>query len=199
MPTYDLVIVGSGPAALGVLLGLKEDLSRGARVALVSGKSSQAAPPNSAIRRLHSKVRQEMFEASAWDAVCNLIAVSVGGRKYLLFEAACPGGLSSFWGQQLVRIAPGDFQPAAVVDAYEKYETACRAIEHQLSLQESDRCEQWALEDGSQVVVKPPRLVEPLGALSAALHAASAGVHFIDQRVMRIAKATAQSFQVTFE
>jgi len=100
------------------------------------------------------------------------------------------GGLATFWGQQLVRHTPADFQPTAALDSYEKYQNACELIEHHVGLQERDAGQCAFAADGCEVMAKPPRLLEPLDAMRAAFHRASRNSTIIDQRVVRLVRAS---------
>ena len=190
MSEFDVVIVGSGPSAIGALLGLNRDNSTAKRVAVVTGTANHSSGQETWSAGIHSKVRNELFESSSWHSICNLIPLTEQKRKLALFETACVGGLATFWGQQLVRHSPADFQPAAVADSYEKYRNACDLIEHHVGFKERDAGQHAFVVDGCEAIVKSPRLLEPLDAMREAFHRASRDSKIIDQRVVRLFRAS---------
>jgi hypothetical protein len=200
MSIFDFAIVGSGPAAIGTLWALEEKILRGARVAIFSGEKTQnLLPTKSSIKKVHPKVRKEMFEASFQGAVCQFTPLRFLGQEYFLFEAACTGGLSSFWGQQFVRLSANDFVPTPVVDGYDKYEFAFNLVEQRLGFKEASSPEQRELGDGCQMMIGPPRLLEPLTIFSDTFRCASAHAHVFTQRVLRLQKLNNHAFHVICE
>ena len=173
MSDFDVVIVGPGPSAIGALLGLNSDISTAKRVAVVTGTTNNSTGHDTWSAGIHSKVRNELFESSSWHAVCNFVPLTEQKRKRALFETACVGGLATFWGQQLVRHTPADFQPTAALDSYEKYRNACELIERHVGLREYHAGQYGFVTDGCEVMAKPPRLLEPLDAMREAFHRAS--------------------------
>ncbi len=98
--------------------------------------------------------------------------------------------LPHFGGNKLVRHTPADFHPTAALDSYEKYRNACELIEHHLGFKEPDAGQHAFVTDGCEVMAKPPRLLEPLDAMREAFHRASRNSKTIDQRVVRLVRAS---------
>lgn len=118
---FDVVIVGSGPAAVAALDGLPD---RDMSVAVITG----AAP--AAVRRsaLHAKIQSESLRQREAPGVAELLPYSPAPSKDL-FATAAVGGLANYWGQGCVRLGSGDPWPADVFSSHNDYLNACARIE----------------------------------------------------------------------
>lgn len=117
---YDLVIIGSGPAAIAALDGMSGPL----RIAIVTGETLPAD------RRtwLHPKVRAVAAERGEHAGVADLLGGGKQGSKSLWATAAI-GGLANYWGQQFVAVDAGDAWPADTFRSHADYLTEVDAIE----------------------------------------------------------------------
>jgi len=117
--TYDLVLIGAGPAAVAALAALP----KGMRVAVLTGErfSDERA-------KVHFKIRAESYERQEIPGTSRVLPFSAS-RGAKLFDTAVIGGLANYWGQQFVRYAKNDPWPRDIFTNYLEYETACARIE----------------------------------------------------------------------
>jgi len=147
MAEFDLVIIGSGPAAVGALATLDGSL----RIGVVTG----AVPERVARRDLQAKIQAVTTEDGHTPGVAEPLVAAGRGRR-LLFSSAAVGGLANYWGQQVLRWLPGDPWPADVFGDYGTYANACETIEALFALDGGSRI---GPAGGGALVAQVPRLL----------------------------------------
>lgn len=129
MTSFDIVLIGAGPASVAALHALDDSCS----IAVLTG----AAPPPVSSWRLHPKI-QAVNVARADPAGVADPVYRTASEADPLFSAAAAGGLANYWGQQFVRCAAGDPWPGDVFDDYPDYADACATIEYLFHLEGGD-------------------------------------------------------------
>lgn len=130
---YDLVIIGSGPAAIAALDGLSGPL----RLAIVTGESSQ---PGSGAW-LHPKIRAVAAERDEPAGVADPLGRAGKRRTRPLWATAAIGGLANYWGQQFVPVSSGDAWPADAFRTHADYLAEVGAIENLFRLEGGEALE----------------------------------------------------------
>jgi glycine/D-amino acid oxidase-like deaminating enzyme len=120
MNDFDIVIVGSGPAAVAAI----HALDKSQRIAVVAGN----AIASNRTSKVHPKIQAV---ASARDELAGVTEPLLRrhGRREPLFSTAAIGGLANYWGQQFVRFSSGDPWPRQLFGDFEGYSSACQTIE----------------------------------------------------------------------
>lgn len=198
MRRFDIVIVGSGPAAVGSLWGLQSGPISLRNVAILTGEAPAYGGSEVSLSKIHSKVRNSIFESSMNDAICNFIPMASSGKPYFLFETACRAGLSAFWGQQFTRVSRQDFSSPSAEYAYEDYEPVFEDIERRLGVETVEALTRSELPGGLDMVMKPPSLVKPLNAFALEFELASVEATVIARRLARIERID-QEFRLVCE
>jgi hypothetical protein len=120
MNDFDIVIVGSGPAAVAAI----HALDKSQRIAVVAGNAIAGGRTST----VHPKIQAV---ASARDEAAGVTEPLMRrhGRRKPLYSTAAIGGLANYWGQQFVRFSAGDPWPSQLFGDYQAYASACEAIE----------------------------------------------------------------------
>jgi hypothetical protein len=126
MNEFDIVIVGSGPAAVAAM----HALDKSQRVAVIAGN----AVGSSLQSKIHPKIQAV---ASARDEMAGVAEPLLRrhGRRKPLYSTAAIGGLANYWGQQFVRFSVGDPWPRHLFKGYADYVSACETIERLFHLE----------------------------------------------------------------
>jgi len=198
MPRFDVAIVGAGPAAIGALWGLQSAQGGSRTVAVLTGETGAGDMPRPDSTWVHPKVRKVIFEARMQRVIGQFVPTNSLGKSYYLFETACRGGLTSFWGQQFVRLLKPDFVAAMPGQTFDDYEAAFDLIEGRLGLAQPEAIDGWTLPDGFDLVIRPTTIVEPIDSFVHQFALASAGTTVIRQRLTRLERAS-QSYRLVFE
>ena len=122
MSDFDLILVGSGPAAVATLLAAPA----GMRTCVLTGDSArQPLPPQTPV---HAKIRAVAYERRERPGIADVVPIA-GSPKANFFETATVGGLANYWGQQFVRYTSGDVWPRYIFDSFTSYVEACEQVE----------------------------------------------------------------------
>ena len=125
MREFDIIVVGSGPAAVAALHGLSGVQRSGVqRIGVVTGDVPSAQPS----AQLHPKI-QAVVAARGESAGVTEPLAQADRRSKPFFSTAAIGGLANYWGQQFVRFLAGDPWPNDLFDSYSDYEAECETIE----------------------------------------------------------------------
>ncbi|MGI3903992.1 MAG: hypothetical protein ACRYGP_06670 [Janthinobacterium lividum] len=119
MQDFDVVVIGSGPAALAALDGL----AGAPRVGVVTG----AVPSVERRSTLHPKIQAVSLARAEAAGVAERVLAPRKGRP--LFSTAAVGGLANYWGQQFVRWGEADPWPRDAFANFAAYERACDHVE----------------------------------------------------------------------
>jgi len=149
--SFDLVVIGAGPAAVAALSAAPE----GGRICVVTGIASL---PIERKVRVHPKIRAIAYERREAPGLSDFLPFDgAGGRGF--FSTAALGGLASYWGQQFLRYEEGDRWPVEIFDNYGDYERTCSEIEAMFALTPVSERE-WNDETiGKYYVARTPRLL----------------------------------------
>ena len=124
--TYDVIVIGSGPAAVAALAGLPE----GEAIAVVTGVENETSIND--IKGVHSKIRAVAHERVEPVGIGRPLRFS-DYKRSMLTDTATIGGLANYWGQQFVRYAEGDPWSKEIFSNYSDYVACCSAIESRFS------------------------------------------------------------------
>jgi len=149
MNDFDIVIVGSGPAAVASLLAL----DKSQRIAVIAGNLVSGNRQSS----IHPKIRAVAAALNEFAGVTEPMHGAHGPRKPL-YSTAVIGGLANYWGQQIVRFSVGDPWPRHLFQDFTDYVSACETIEGAFSLEGQDQIE-TRLPVGSNIRASVPRLL----------------------------------------
>jgi hypothetical protein len=122
--SFDILIVGAGPAAAATLMGLKDP----GQICVVTGVSTTTAPST----HVHPKIRTVADRRREPAGITD--PITVGETRTLAFSTATVGGLANYWGQQFIRYLPTDPWPHGLFGQYEQYVAACARIEAAFSI-----------------------------------------------------------------
>ena len=120
---YDVcsaVIIGAGPAALAAVKALPPSMS----VAVISGDDVA----NTDASRVHSKIRSTTLDTGRAPGLHNGLGF-VGSKSGMLASTAIKGGLTNYWGQQVVQYLRNDPWPKHIFDHYAEYLSASAKVE----------------------------------------------------------------------
>src|ERR1035438_10333032 len=120
MDDFDIVIVGSGPAAVAAM----HALDKSQRIAIVAGNAISTTQAS----RVHPKIQAVASARDEFVGVTEELARR-HGRRRPLFSTAAIGGLANYWGQQFVRFSAGDPWPRHLFNDFAEYTSACQPIE----------------------------------------------------------------------
>lgn len=166
---YDLVVIGSGPAAIAALDGLSPSL----RTAVVTGATGQARSG----AWLHPKIRAVAAERGEGAGLADAVASGRRGTKPL-WATATIGGLANYWGQQFLPVGAADPWPADIFRDHPDYVAEVEAVEALFTLQGGEALDAGLPDPGFRL--SQPRL------LTGSAHQPDAGL-----LAMRAAFATA--------
>ncbi len=191
---YDVVVVGSGPAAvaaLDALASLKATAS-GLRVAVLTG----AVPSAERRHALHPKIQAVSLDQAEAAGVAERVAAP-DPRTRPIFSTAAVGGLANYWGQQFVRWTKHDPWPRDAFADFGAYERTCARVERLFALQGGEAIDPGGFGDG-YVLARPRLLAGSAGGgdtgltamrLAFAAAAEAAGARVIARRARRIVRA----------
>ena len=123
--SFDVVVIGAGPAAVAALLGLSPGLS----VAAITGDQ----PAQVLGKSLHPKITSVAFARREAPGVADPLHPAHGNGRPL-FATATTGGLANYWGQQVVRLAEADPWPHAHFPDFACYQRHCADVEAAFTL-----------------------------------------------------------------
>ncbi len=186
--TFDVVVIGSGPAAVAALDGMAD----GRRVAVVTG----AVPSTERQSTLHPKIQAVSLARVEAAGVAERVAAR-GGTSRPLFSTAAIGGLANYWGQQFVRWGAADPWPRDAFASFAEYENACAHVERLFAIEGGESLDSRLFGEGFDL--SRPRLLAGsiaevgtgLGAMRLAFEAtaATARARVFPRRAHAIARA----------
>ena len=118
-PLFDLVIIGSGPAAVAAISQLPVEI----KVAVLTGSAKTREPRN---HNAHAKIRTVASQRRETVGVTDPIEVMPFGK--MLYSTSIVGGLANYWGQQFVGYEANDPLPNVFGD-FGEYKYFCQKIE----------------------------------------------------------------------
>lgn len=119
MTNYDMIVIGSGPAAIAALSAVP----KGAKVAVITG----AVPSMVTQSSLHPKIRAESSSRNEPAGVAEVLNDIKGGVP--LFSTAAAGGLTNYWGQQFKAANVNDPWPRDIFDSHADFLSECQQID----------------------------------------------------------------------
>lgn len=130
--TYDVVVIGAGPAAVAAISALAPNLN----TAVVTGASEASASTGQSV---HPKIDDESRRRREAKGVAYPLPFD-GCKNAALFDTAAIGGLANYWGQQFIQYDRNDPWPADVFDSYSRYEADCDQVKQLFTCtQDADR------------------------------------------------------------
>lgn len=144
---FDVVVIGSGPAAVAALDGLASV----SRVAVVTG----AVPSAERRSTLHPKIQAVSLLRSEAAGVAERIAAT--GNPRPMFSTAAVGGLANYWGQQFVRWGEADPWPQDTFASFADYGRACDSVERLFAIEGGGPLSINSIGDGYRALT--PRLL----------------------------------------
>lgn len=152
---YDLVLIGSGPAAYAALLAIKGH--RGS-FAVVTGETTNEG----VVDGIHPKIQSVAFERRSPPMLSEFVKFRGEGPD--LFSTAEVGGLANYWGQQLWRYGPKEVD--AVTSGFvswKNYLSSCDAIESRLQIVGGELIKSLPLRQTSVNICRPRLLTGLVG------------------------------------